>query len=189
MINTCLAGQRQEVWETMSPKTERPPYPRPAVGVVVVEDDRLLLVRRSKDPYRGCWAVPGGKVMWGESLRAAAAREVHEETGLVVHIEDVVWVGETMSPPDGMPTHHNTLIDFAATVVGGALAADSDAADAAFVPLAEVRHLPLTPTMHELLDILAPPPTYYVAAGRGRLEFADQVRRPHVSQSHRSVRS
>ena len=63
----------------MSPQSERSLYPRPAVGVAVIQDDRLLLVQRSKDPFKGCWAVPGGKVKWGESLRAAAVREVAEE--------------------------------------------------------------------------------------------------------------
>ncbi|MCJ7725252.1 MAG: NUDIX domain-containing protein [Acidimicrobiia bacterium] len=142
----------------MSTQTGRPAHPRPAVGVVVVESGRLLLIQRSKNPYRGCWAVPGGKVRWGETLAAAAAREAEEETGLVVNVGRVVWVGETMSPPGEVPTSHNVLIDFEATIVGGVLRAGSDAADAALVPLYEVRDLLLTPTMHELLDILDPSP-------------------------------
>jgi len=139
-------------------QTGRPAHPRPAVGVVVIESGQLLLIQRSKNPYRGYWAVPGGKVRWGETLAAAAAREAEEETGLVVTVGEVLWVGETMSPPGDAPATHNVLIDFEATVVGGVLRAGSDAADAALVPLPEVRDLLITPTMHELLDILDPPP-------------------------------
>lgn len=138
----------------MSPQAQRPSHPKTAVGVVVIEENRLLLIQRGNDPYLGCWAVPGGKVEWGETLAAAAAREAREETGLSVDVGGVAWVGETMSPGGAIPVHHIVLIDFNATVVGGVLAAGSDAADAAFVPLAEARQLPLTPTMHELLDHL-----------------------------------
>ena len=147
------------------------------------------MVQRSKDPYQGCWAVPGGKVQWGETLKGAAAREVEEETGLVVSVHDVVWVGETMSPPGAVPTHHNVLVDFTAEIVGGVLAAASDAAAAALVPLSEARSLPLTPTMYELLDVIDPPPTYYITTHPGRQESEDHQRRSHVSQGRSSVRS
>jgi len=152
----------------MSPRAQKPQHPTPAVGVVVIERDRLLLVQRAHDPYRGHWAVPGGKVKWGESLAVAAAREAEEETGLIVDVGDVCWVGETLSPRGATPAHHNVLIDFVATVVGGTLAPGSDADDAVFVPIAEARQLPLTPTMHELLDTLNSPPTYRVVSTRGR---------------------
>jgi ADP-ribose pyrophosphatase YjhB (NUDIX family) len=66
--------------------------PLVGVGVVVIDDDRILLVQRAGDPGRGLWAVPGGKVRFGESLRDAARREVEEATGLDVDIGDVVWV-------------------------------------------------------------------------------------------------
>jgi len=100
----------------VSAQTGRPVHPRPAVGVVVIESGRLLLIQRSKSPYREYWAVPGGKVRWGETLAAAAAREAEEETGLIVRIGGVLWVGETMSPSGEAPAIHNVLIDFEATV-------------------------------------------------------------------------
>ncbi len=173
----------------MSSHVETPSFPRPAVGVVVIDRGSLLLVQRSKEPFRGYWAVPGGKVRWGESLRSAAAREVREETGLVAEIGDVIWVGETISGEPGAPSHHNVLIDFQASLVGGELAAGSDAADAIFVPIDKARDLPLTPTMYELLDLIDPPPVYYVTPGGGNKERENPARRSHVTQSPRPVRS
>lgn len=119
------------------------------VGVVVLDQGRLLVVRRGREPGKGLWAVPGGKVDAGESLRAAAARETLEETGLVVEVGDVAWVGEAIG--DG---HHIVLIDFFAAVAGGELEAADDAVDVAWMPIDHPGDMPLTLTMHQLLDTL-----------------------------------
>ncbi len=122
------------------------------VGVVVIEEGRMLLVERGNPPRAGSWAIPGGKVRYGERLREAAVREIREETGLEIEVGQVVWSGETLgegSPPE----HHIVLIDYAARVVGGELEAGDDARAAAFIPLGELRSLPLTPTMYDLLEV------------------------------------
>ncbi len=119
------------------------------VGAVVISDGALLLVKRGHDPGKGLWAVPGGKVRHGETLRDAARREVLEETGMDIEPGDVAWVGEAIG--EG---HHIVLVDFHATVLGGEPSAADDADEARFVPFAEMRDLPLTATMHDLLDTL-----------------------------------
>ncbi len=129
------------------------PAPVPGVGVAVVDDDRILLVRRGRDPGKGLWAVPGGKVRLGETLREAARREVLEETGLDVDVGQVIWAGESIGP-GSPPEWHYTLIDFVGRVKGGRLAAGDDAAEVRWVPVSDAGRLPLTPTMYELVEAL-----------------------------------
>ena len=127
-----------------TPTTEQPTV---GVGALVRSGDRYLLVQRGKEPRKGLWAVPGGKVEFGETLEAAAAREVLEETGLEVAVGAVAWVGNAIG--DG---YHFVLIDFHASVVGGDLAPGDDAADARWVTKEEALALPLTDSMHELFE-------------------------------------
>lgn len=127
--------------------------PLPGVGVAVVENRRVLLVKRGREPGRGLWAVPGGKVELGETVEETARREVEEETGLRVEIGEVVWVGESMG--EGTPpAWHYVLIDFIGHPVGGELTARDDADQAGGFSLGEARRLPLTATMPALLDRL-----------------------------------
>ncbi|MEA2010820.1 MAG: NUDIX domain-containing protein [Actinomycetota bacterium] len=128
-------------------------HPTPGAGAVVMSDGRMLLIRRARGAYVDHWAVPGGRQRRGETMRSAAAREVLEETGLIVEVGDPVWVGDILDDADP-PTYHYTVVDFRGTVIGGELVAGDDAAEARWVPVAEVRTMLLTPTMVDLIDEL-----------------------------------
>jgi ADP-ribose pyrophosphatase YjhB (NUDIX family) len=119
------------------------------VGVALVSDGRILLIKRGREPGKGLWAVPGGKVKLGEGLKEAARREMLEETGLEIEVGEVVWVGEFIDED-----HHLVLIDFDGVVVGGNLSASSDADEARWVPMDEATDYPLTLTMYDLIETL-----------------------------------
>lgn len=126
-----------------------PVAPQLCVGAVVVEDDRLLLVRRGHGPAAGEWAVPGGRVEPGETMAEAVVREVAEETGVEVVCEELVGWVERISPE-----YHLVIFDFRARTldaVTGPPRAGDDAAEAAWVPLAEVADLRLVEGLAEFL--------------------------------------
>jgi 8-oxo-dGTP diphosphatase len=104
--------------------------PKVGVGVVVVQEDRLLLVRRGVRPGKGLWALPAGYVDAGEDPRAAAAREAQEETGLLVEVGRVLDVYP--STRTGGSHGASFFLAFEAQVVAGVLAAADDALDAGF---------------------------------------------------------
>jgi 8-oxo-dGTP diphosphatase len=122
----------------------------PVVGVGAIvfdETGRVLLVQRGKPPGVGLWSVPGGKLEPRETLAQAVAREVREETGLIVEVGTLACVLERMGDD-----YHFVLLDYFARATGGKLAAASDAAAARFVAFEELAALPLT---EGLADVLA----------------------------------
>lgn len=108
-------------------------YPdRPVVGVgaVVLVEGRVVLVKRAHAPLQGEWNLPGGGVELGETLEAACAREVLEETGLEVRVGAVIDVFDRIMPDTtGRVQYHFVLVDYLCHVTGGALRCGSDASD------------------------------------------------------------
>ena len=118
-----------------------------AVGAVVVDHDRLLLVRRGRGPAQGTWAVPGGRVEAGESLAEAVTRELREETGTEGVCGPLLGWCERIDAEG-----HFVILDFEVTLVGSdQLVAGDDAAEAAWVDLHEVAELHLAEGVAELL--------------------------------------
>jgi 8-oxo-dGTP diphosphatase len=106
-------------------------YPeRPIVGVgaVVLDGDRVLLVKRANEPLKGEWSLPGGAVDVGETLEDAIRREVREETSLDVEVGPVVDVLDRIRyDPDGRVKFHYVLVDFLCRPTGGEIRRGSDA--------------------------------------------------------------
>jgi ADP-ribose pyrophosphatase len=129
-----------------------PERPRLAVGAVVFKDGRVLLVKRGKAPSAGTWAIPGGSVRLGETLRQAAEREVLEETGVRIRAGEPVLTFETIEPdPDGRVRFHYVIVDVAAEHLGGEPQAASDADEACWVSTADLRRLSVNRRTRELL--------------------------------------
>jgi ADP-ribose pyrophosphatase YjhB (NUDIX family) len=124
-------------------KREYPTQPLVGVGGVVIHKDHVLLVRRAREPLKGQWSLPGGLVKAGETLRAALRREIAEETGLRVHVGEIIEVLDRITvdrPPDGKPKRvrfHYVLVDFRCQLAAGAnasrLRAASDASEVRWV--------------------------------------------------------
>lgn len=105
-----------------------------AGGVVLDGSRRLLVVRRANEPGRGRWSVPGGRCFEGESNADACARELEEETGLLVRVGDEVGSVEM----DGLDGLRYVITDFTCEVIGGALRAGDDADEVRWVTRAEL---------------------------------------------------
>jgi 8-oxo-dGTP diphosphatase len=96
--------------------------------VVIPAERWVVLIRRAAEPFRGKWALPGGFVEVGETVEEAADREAAEATGLAVEVARLVGV---YSDPERDPRGHNVSVAFLVRVLGGDLAAASDAAEVA----------------------------------------------------------
>ena len=127
-----------------------PDRPVAGVGAVIVDQGRVLLVKRGHAPLKGEWSLPGGAVELGETLEAAVAREVLEETGLVVDVGPVVEVIDRVHrDADGRVEYHYIVVDYLCEMSGPAgagPAAGSDADDVQWVPIEDLAALRVQPT-------------------------------------------
>ncbi|MCA1223327.1 NUDIX domain-containing protein [Streptomyces sp. 8L] len=114
---------------------------RYTADVVCIRDGHVLLVERGWPPYKGQYALPGGHVDPGEKSRAAAARELLEETGVRVSEEDLVLVG-VYDAPGRDPRGRYVTVAYMATVPSDVTArAGDDAAAVRWMPIEEPRDL------------------------------------------------
>lgn len=131
----------------MTTPPERPPVP--AVSVALVIARRVLLVKRGREPARGIWAFPGGKVEPGETLEQAARRELLEETALAAdQLEPHRLVAIPSQPDIGTPAFSLTV--FSGRAAAGVLAPGDDAEAAGWFDAAELEAMPVIPSVLEI---------------------------------------
>jgi len=132
-------------------RREYPAAPIVAVGVIIREDNRIVLIRRGQEPAKGYWTFPGGAVELGESLHDAARREALEETGLSVEVGDVAAVIDNVArDAAGRVRYHYVIVDYFARPVGGLLQSATDVSDARWFCLADLDGLEMTEKAGEL---------------------------------------
>ncbi|MFH1585898.1 MAG: NUDIX hydrolase [archaeon] len=118
-------------------------YKKPSVtaDIIVINEDKVLLVKRKNNPYQGYWALPGGFLDTGkETVKQTAQRELNEETGLRVKLEDLQLVGES-SHPNRDPRGHIVSLHYLAQNCKGELKAGDDANLTRFFPLGDLPRL------------------------------------------------
>ena len=125
---------------------KRPEWPRPAASAVIFRGATVLIVERGKGALPGMWSLPGGHIEPGERARAAAAREVGEETGLAVTLNGLVDVHDVLiRNGEGALTAHYVLSVFWGRSEEGTPVAATDVRDARFVPLETIESYRMTP--------------------------------------------
>lgn len=127
-------------------KAKSAPAPTIGVSVCVVQDGRVLLTQRARPPFEGMWSLPGGHVQWGESLRAAALRELKEETGVAASLGDIIDWREIIRADK-----HIVVAVFTARFESGEAVAADDAKAVRWIDHSEIDRLELTPGLSAIV--------------------------------------
>jgi 8-oxo-dGTP diphosphatase len=133
-------------------KREFPEVPLVGVGAIIIEENRVVLVKRAHPPLQAQWSIPGGVLEVGELVREAAVREAREETGLIVEPGQLLGVYDrVLRDPQQRVQYHYVLVDFLCRRVEGDLFAASDAAEVRWFTREE---LPVLNLAADTLDVI-----------------------------------
>jgi len=131
---------------------EFPELPLVGIGAIIIENDRVVLVKRAHPPLLAEWSIPGGVLEVGEMVREAAVREAREETGLVVEPGELLGVYDrVLRDAEQRVQYHYVLIDFLCRRVAGDLSAASDAAEVRWFTREE---LPALKLAEDTMDVI-----------------------------------
>ena len=133
-------------------KREYPKQPVVGVGLLIKGNNKIVLVKRDRDPARRLWSIPGGLLELGEKICDGANREAMEETGLEVEIESLLDVGDSITyNENGKIRFHYVLVNFLGHPIGGNLKPATDVSEACWVSLDEVSKFSIIKTLKRLL--------------------------------------
>lgn len=131
---------------------EYPANPLLGCNGLIRDGERILLVKRGRPPLQGYWSLPGGMVDLGETLAQTVAREVREETGLIVEATRFLGYADAIDlDQSGRVQYHFVLMNFEVRILGGELLAGDDAQEARWVTGSEARQLQITDTVERAL--------------------------------------
>ncbi|WP_342429605.1 NUDIX domain-containing protein [Neobacillus sp. FSL H8-0543] len=124
-----------------------------SVGALVIKNDRVLVVRRMKNPGKGKWTNPGGFVEQRENIETAVIREIVEETGIVAKVNKIVAIADLPGK-----VRHDMYIVFLLDYVEGEPNPDGVEVDAAkFCTLEELQHLEVANFTKRLIELALQP--------------------------------
>jgi ADP-ribose pyrophosphatase YjhB (NUDIX family) len=114
-------------------KREYPKHPLVGIGGVLIHRNRVLLIRRAREPLKGEWSIPGGLLELGEDLASGVRRELKEETGLDVEPREVIAAFDRIFRVGRRVKYHYVIVDYVCRLEGGRLRPASDVLDARWV--------------------------------------------------------
>jgi len=153
-----LTHQREQNGELKNIKTEDrntrkyPNRPIAAVGVLIRDKDKVLLIKRGTEPGEGLWSIPGGMIELGETAREAGKREVEEETGLRVKLDHIIDVFDRIFlDNNGVVESHYVITDFLGHPVGGVVRPTKEAKSYKWIRIDEADSFPTSDDIKRMI--------------------------------------